>query len=106
MAARKRTLRKVPLFIGTRLSSIGNDFYVAVVKRISIADIQAGLYAHAGVIWQNGQVSVQGPSVPSPESGRFARLNVEGQEIVRRDLPKIHKSITFINPRLFGISGN
>ncbi len=106
MTAKKRTLRKVPLFIGTRLSSIGNEFYVAVVKRIATADIQAGHYAHAGVTWHNGQISVQGPSVLPPEYGRFARLNVEGQEIVRRDLPKIDKTITFINPRLFGIPGN
>ena len=106
MAATKRTLRKVPLYIRTRLSSIGNEFYVAVVKRISIIDIQAGHYAYAGVIWQSGQISVQGPSVLSSEFGRFARLNVEGQEIIRRDLPKIDKTITFINPRLFGIPGN
>jgi hypothetical protein len=106
MAIKKRALRKVPLFIGTRLSSVGNEFYVAVVKRITVVDIQAGLYAHVGVTWHSGHVSVQGSSVPSSENGRFARLNIEGQEIVRRDLPKIDKAITFTNPRLFGIPGN
>jgi len=106
MATKKRSMRKVPLFIETRLASIGNEFHVAVVKRISHVDIQSGLYAHAGLVWQNGQVAVQGASVISPNSGRFARLNVDGQEIVRRDLPKIDKVITFINPRLFGIPGN
>jgi hypothetical protein len=106
MSVKKRSVRKVPSFIETRLSSIGNEFCVAVARRISIADIQAGLYTHVGLSWKNGQVSVLAASVPQKEYGRFARLNVEGQEIVRRDLPKIDKAITFLNPRLFGIAGN
>lgn len=106
MANKKRRLRKIPLFIEAKLSSVGNEFQVAVAKRISIADVQAGLYGHVGVLWKNGQVVVQQIPVLSPEYGYFARLNVEGREIIRRDLPKIDKHITFINPRLFGIPGN
>jgi hypothetical protein len=106
MANKRRRLRKVPLFIEARLASIGNEFHVAVAKRISITDIQAGLYAHVGVLWKNGQVEVQNAPVLPPEYGRFARLNVEGRVIVRKDLPKVDKNITFINPRLFGIPGN
>jgi hypothetical protein len=106
MAKKKRYIRKVPPFIEARLSSIGNEFNVAVAKRISISDIQSGLYAHVGLIWQNGQVTLRNASLLPVDYGRFARLDVEGQEIVRRDLPKIDKTITFVNPRLFGIPGN
>lgn len=106
MKKRKKSLRKVPLFIEARLSIIGNEFYVAVVKRIPTKDVEAGHFKHVGVTWQNGQASIAQPSIISPEFGRFARLNIEGQEIVRRDLPKVDKVITFINPRLFGIPGN
>lgn len=102
----RRSLRKVPAFIEAELSKLGNEFYVAVVQRIAIPDIQAGQYAHVGLSFNNGQLAVSAASAPAPEHGRYARFNINGQEIVRRDLPKIDKTITFINPRLFGITGN
>jgi hypothetical protein len=103
---RSRSMRKVPASIQARLSSVGNDFYVAVVKRISNADIQDGQYKNVGLAWENGQLAVKSPAPPSVESGRYARFNQDGQTIVRHDLPKVEKKITFINPRLFGIAGN
>lgn len=105
--SKKKSYRKLPRFIEARLNNKdGNEFSAAIVKRIAVTEIQSGLYRHAGLDWQNGQVNIKSPTTIQPTYGRFARRNVEGESIVRRDLPKIKKTITFINPRLWGIPGN
>lgn len=102
MPSRKRSMRKVPLFIETRLSSLGQYFRVAVVQSIQKADIQAGLYTHIGLTWGDGSVMTAEPRVLDTRFGRYAQRNVDGQVIARRDLPKIEKIIRYINPRPFG----
>ncbi|MFC6647279.1 hypothetical protein ACFQBQ_17220 [Granulicella cerasi] len=102
MAAKKRGMRKVPLFIETRLGSLGNDFRVAVVQRINIERIKAGDYAHVGLTHQNGSIGTAGPLLLGVDFGRYAKRNIEGQTVVRRDLPKIEKKICYVNPRPFG----
>lgn len=102
MAVKKHGMRKVPLFIETRLGSLGNDFQVAVVQRVSVESIKAGHYAHVGLIHRNGSVGTAGPVLLSADFGRYAKRNIEGQVVVRRDLPKFEKKISYINPRPFG----
>ena len=102
MAVKKRSMRKVPLFIETRLGSLGNDFRVAVVQRVDVESIKAGHYAHVGLTHRNGSVGTAGPVLLSSDFGRYAKRNIEGQIVVRRDLPKIEKKICYVNPRPFG----
>lgn len=101
---RTRGMRKIPLFIENKLGTVGTQFYAAVVKRIPFSEIQSGDYVHVGLTW-SGQLVVASPSL-SQNHGRYSELNLNGQVVVRRDLPKIDKNITFVNPRLFGIPGN
>lgn len=101
----RRGMRKVPLFVETRLGSLGDNFRIAVVQRINVADVSAGLYAHLGMKWQDGSMTTAGPLVPDASAGRYAQRNVEGQVVARHDLPKIEKTITFINRRPFGRYG-
>jgi hypothetical protein len=105
MATRKRSFRKVPLFIQTRLSSFGHQFKVAVVKRVPMSEVKAGEYASLGLTWQNGMLTASGPVLPEVAVGRSSRRNVEGLTIVRRDLPKIEKVIHFVNSNAFGKYG-
>jgi hypothetical protein len=102
MAVKKRSMRKVPLFIETRLGTLGNDFRVAVVQRVDVESIKAGRYAHVGLIHRNGSLEMAGPVLLSSDFGRYAKRNIEGQTVVRRDLPKIEKKICYVNPRPFG----
>lgn len=102
MAAKKRGMRKVPLFIETRLGSLGNDFRVAVVQRVDLERIKAGDYAHVGLTYRNGSLGTGGAVLLSVDFGRYAKRNTEGQTVVRRDLPKIEKKICYVNPRPFG----
>lgn len=102
----RRKLRKIPAVIDAQRFTVGNRFLVAVAKRIPLQDIQNGSYSNTGVVWENNQLTIRPASAPPVESGRFAHINTNGQTVVRRDLPKIEKDITFINPRLFGIPGN
>lgn len=106
MSAKGKGFRKIPHFVEARLSSLGDPFFIAVVKRIGITELMSGKYAHLGLSWFNGQVQVAASAPPPIDFGRYARRNIVGQEIVRRDLPKISKTITFVNPRLFGRPGN
>ncbi len=102
---KKRGMRKVPLFIETRLGSLGNEFRIAVVQRIAAADIAAGAYRHVGLNLQDSSISVGGPIVPETSDGRFAQRNVEGQVVARHDLPKVEKKISYICRRPFGRYG-
>lgn len=102
MTAKKRGMRKVPLFIETRLGSLGNHFRVAVVQRIDLERIKAGDYAHVGLTYRNSSIGTAGPVLLGVDVGRYAKRNIEGQTVVRRDLPKIEKKICYVNPRPFG----
>ena len=106
MSANGKGFRKIPRFVEARLSSVGDRFFIAVVKRIGVTEIMSGKFAHLGLTWLNGQIQLQTPAPPSIDFGRYARRNLVGHEVVRRDLPKISKTITFINTRLFGKPGN
>jgi hypothetical protein len=103
---RSRGMRKVPPFIEAKLSSIGNQFFVAAVKRVAVDDVKNGLYDHVGLSWRDGQLEVNPPAAPPASQGRYARFNLKGREIVRRDLPKVLKRISFTNTCLFGRPGN
>jgi hypothetical protein len=51
-----------------------------------------------GLAFANGQPTVQAAAIPNTARGRYSSYNFNGQQIVRRDLPKYEKSITFDVP--------
>lgn len=105
MPSKRKNMRKVPLFIQTRLSSFGHHFRVAVVQNIDVRRIQAGEFATVGLSLSSGIITGTASALPDVALGRYSRRNVEGQILPRHDLPRIAKTISFINTRPFGRYG-
>lgn len=94
----RKNYRKLPPFIEAKLPRIDTEVVVATVANVSAAELSSGAFSHMGLTVTNGQPAVQPPAIPNIERGRYSRFNVEGQTIVRRDLPKYTKDITFEVP--------
>ena len=95
----KRNLRKIPEPIERKLAKLtGKDVIVAAVKKIPEHDIADGMYSHLLM-----KMGASGPEfaeqvTPDPRVGRWSRTNVEGWEVVRKDLPMYQKTFAVESP--------
>jgi hypothetical protein len=95
----QRNLLKVPTQIVAALSAITSDLVViAVTKKVTISDIEKGVYNHLGLKFEHGQISSTPSVIPPTSMGRFSTRNIEGWEIVREDLPMITKTFSWETP--------
>ena len=93
----KRNILKIPRQLISKLQAIQlDDIVVACVKRLTQQDILR--YAHLGLRFQNGQLIIPPPTVPNPTAGRYSRANVEGKEVVRKDLPMVSRTYSWETP--------
>lgn len=89
----KKNLRKIPPHVWNRITQLAvDDIVVACVKRIVRAKISD--YRHLNLYPTGDSVSVPPPTIPSEDIGKYCSINVNGKEVVRRDLPMTTK--TFI----------
>jgi hypothetical protein len=94
-----KNLRKVPGFIKDKLRSIRvRNIRVGVVKKITAQQIRGGEFKNLRISWSKAGPAFSASVVPAAKTGRFSRTNVEGETIVRKDLPMITKSYTFETP--------
>jgi hypothetical protein len=71
------------------LEKIQERNVVAVCSRsYSSSSLAAGVLKHLDVQISDGELSFPETVVPKPNEGRYSNWNVNGREIVRRDLPK------------------
>ena len=75
-----------------------NAVLVAVVKKIPLSDIEEGKYRHLNIGVRQGEPEFPESVVPNPDVGTYSRTNLEGKEIVRRDLPMTTKTISWDAP--------
>ncbi len=101
----QKNFRRTPDSIMKKAARLGNEVMVAAVKRISAADLAAGLYQHLGMTLVNGEPHFPDRVMPEPATGKFSCWNAEGQEIVRKDLPMVPKTFSFEAPN-YGDWGN
>jgi hypothetical protein len=100
-----KNFRQVPQDVRQRLETFAlDDVVVACAKRLRPQDV--GRYDRLGLRLQNGQLVVPPPFVPDASAGKYSRFNVEGKEIVRRDLPMINKEFCFYAPDWGDLLGN
>jgi hypothetical protein len=91
----KQHFRKIPGAITAKLKSLKAEYIVvACVKKIPLADISAGQYNHLGITIKDGKPVFNNSIIPLVQVGRYSRVNVEGREIVRKDLPKTTRTWT------------
>lgn len=97
----QKNYRKVPADLLAKITKLQvDDVVVACVKRLKPADIAT--YAHLGLTLDNGAVSIPPPTVPPARMGKFSDINVNGKEVVRRDLPMITKTVIIEAPNWRG----
>lgn len=96
----KQYYRKIPPSIEAKLDQYEcGAIKVAAAREIPVVQIQQGLLSPIGVYFKSGHLCVPGESIlPEPESGIWAQRNIEGWEIVRRDLPKVSRYFSFEVP--------
>jgi hypothetical protein len=93
----KKNFTKIPGHIRARVHATDMDeVIVAALRHIQPSDIPN--YADLGLRLVNGQLQVAQPWLPYPKNGKFSDANVNGREIVRRDLPKIEKTFSWETP--------
>ena len=85
----KKNFRKVPQKVLSKLNVIaGPHIVVGCVKRITRESIESGQYFHLEIELNEDGLSFQESIIPSPEQGKHSFWNINGREIVRKDLPK------------------
>ena len=89
----KRNFLKIPLKIIERIRTFDqDDVVVACAKFLRPEDVER--YFYLGLSLAGAELVVPMPAVPNPAAGKWSRANVEGYEKIRRDLPKIIKSVS------------
>jgi hypothetical protein len=85
----KSNLRLISKSITNRLKSLSGRPIIAACSRVYTAEeLAAGKLRHLGVEISNGKVSHPKAVIPPDTGGKYSYRNVNGEEIVRKDLPK------------------
>jgi hypothetical protein len=92
-----KNFRQIPDEVRQRLATFAvDDVVVAVAKLLSIQNVEK--YAHLGLRIEDGDLKVPAPFVPNVSAGKYSTINVDGKEVVRKDLPMMHKEFSFYAP--------
>ncbi|MFN3004597.1 hypothetical protein [Mycolicibacterium wolinskyi] len=96
--------KEVPTFIRDQIrGSASTNFRVGKSRDYSRADIGSGALNHLGVTWDHhGLKCPSEPVIPPPGQGRWSKYNVEGRAVIRRDLPKVEKTVSAWSTPNFG----
>jgi hypothetical protein len=93
----QKNIRIIPKRVLDRIHAFElDDIVVACVKRIEPLDVDR--YAHLGLKLTAGQLVLPDSKIPPLTAGRFSRANVEGREVIRKDLPMTMKSYSWESP--------
>lgn len=99
----KKNLLKIPGFIQNKLDHIqSNEVIVATTVTLSEEEILTGIYPALGIKLDSGELEFMTEQIPSKEFGRYCTRNNIGRTIVRKDLPKVNKTIHLGERPIFG----
>jgi len=84
----KKNVRKIPSAVLSKLNSITqNNIVVACAKTYQHSDLVAGFLLYLGIIADDKGLSCPEKVLPPETQGKYSFRNINGEEIVRRDLP-------------------
>lgn len=91
--------RKIPQHIEDKLNEISSQ-YIIVATSLAIQETQIknGEFAHLGIKFINNQLNIQDIITPNALKGRYAKRNIEGYDIIHKNLPKINKHYSWEVP--------
>lgn len=85
----KKNLRKTPQAIIDKIAAMsGNDIYVGCAKKFMAADLRKGALNHLSVELTDKGLVFPASTLPPRSQGTFSTRNIDGEVIVRKDLPK------------------
>lgn len=85
----KKNLRKIPEFIEAKLKAIkGNDVVVGCAVKFKADDLKGSRLKHLEVLLSPEGLQVPASVIPPASQGKYSDQNVNGIEIIRKDLPK------------------
>jgi hypothetical protein len=85
----KKNIRKLSPAIKQRLKQFRDDDIVAgCSRRYTAADLAKGRLAHLGVRLFDGKLQFPESIIPPARSGKYSARNVNGYEVIRKDLAK------------------
>lgn len=85
---------KVPDFVRELIARCDSGtFYIGRTRTLSTADLAGSALGHLGVGWDGGAVTCEPSVIPPTRNGRWSKYNVDGRPYVRKDLPKVDKTI-------------
>jgi hypothetical protein len=84
----KKNINKIPESVVKKLKSLsGRDIVVACARQFSADSIRKGALNHLQIELKEDSLHYPERILPSPSQGKYSTRNIEGQVIVRRDLP-------------------
>lgn len=85
----KKHLRKIPQDIFAKLKTIkGNEIVVGCAVKFKPDALSSGSLKHLGISLTPQGIQLPPAIIPPKEQGKYSTYNVEGIEIIRKDLPK------------------
>jgi hypothetical protein len=85
----KKNLRKIPKDIQEKLKTISNkEIVVGCAGKFNSDALASGRLAHLGVTLTPQGLQLPSGVVPQENQGKYSAQNVNGLEIIRKDLPK------------------
>lgn len=94
----KKNFNKIPKDILAKIETFDvKDIEVSCVKELNLEKIKIGEYVDWGICFIDGEVVCKS-FIPERSNGRYSRRNLNGEIIIRKDLPKYEKTFSFEAP--------
>ena len=91
--AKKKNFRKIPGKIQAKLNSLPGDFVEAgVTLRYTKDSVARGALSNLGIEIIDGDIYIPTSVLPQERNGKTSKINIQGKEIVRKDLPMTTKT--------------
>lgn len=85
----KRNLRKIPDHLIAKLKTMKTDEIVAgCAVKFKAGDLAAGRLKHIGIALDESGLHLPDSVLPPADRGKYSTRNIDGEEIIRKDLPK------------------
>jgi hypothetical protein len=90
----KKNFRKIPNIISAKLDLLQDaEILTCAIRKFSQKEIESNFVSLLGITIENKELVMQKTMIPPSRNGKYSKKNKEGYTIVRRDLPKVNKTI-------------
>jgi hypothetical protein len=84
----KKNIRKVPPNLRARLDNLQNEVVAGIARTYTTEDLTNGQLGHLGVQLLADGLRFPEAMIPPAGRGKYSDRNINGYEVIRRDLPK------------------